>query len=216
MPDKMSMSIAVIGCGNVNRRRLHFVRIFAIMIAKKHNCRESDMKLYEKIQYCRKNAGMSQEMFAEKLSVSRQSVSKWETGTAAPDLDNLVAIARLFGVTTDWLLMEDAPEVSAEQSASPEKTEKKPEFLTYDQWFEAAPAVLGGVILSGLGLLIRSLIDWIFRTIFGSLELLTGAANVVYVILSSIFFLAAGLGILLITVGICLMIGYFIYNRSRH
>ena len=111
----MSMSIAVIGCGNVNRRRLRFVRISAIMIAKKHNFRESDMKLYEKIQYCRKNAGMSQEMFAEKLSVSRQSVSKWENGTAAPDLDNLVAIARLFGVTTDWLLMEDAPEVPAEQ-----------------------------------------------------------------------------------------------------
>ena len=174
------------------------------------------MKLDEKIQYCRKNAGMSQEMFAEKLSVSRQSVSKWETGTAAPDLDNLVAIARLFGITTDWLLMDDAPEVPAEQSGSLEKKEKKLEFLTYDQWFESAPAVLGGVILSGLGLLIRSLIDWIFQTIFGSLEGLTGAANVVYVVLSSIFFLVAGVGILLITIGICLMIGYFIYNHSKH
>ena len=177
------------------------------------------MKIHEKVQHCRKNAGMSQEMFAEKLGVSRQSVSKWETGTAAPDLDNLVAIARLFGVTTDWLLMEDTPEVPAESiiiSDRPKKNEKKLEFLTCDQWFESAPAVLGGVILSGLGLLIRSLIDWIFETIFGSLEVLTGAANVVYVVLSSIFFLAAGLGILLIVIGICMMIGYFIYNHSRH
>lgn len=40
------------------------------------------MKIYEKVQHCRKNAGMSQEMFAEKLGVSRQSVSKWETGVS--------------------------------------------------------------------------------------------------------------------------------------
>ncbi len=176
------------------------------------------MKIHEKIQHSRKNAGMSQEMFAEKLGVSRQSVSKWETGTAAPDLDNLVAIARLFGVTTDWLLMDDAPEVPAEPiiiSDCQKKNEKKLEFLTYDQWWMSAPAVLFGVILSGLGLLLRSLIGWIFQTIFGNPETLTGAANVVYVVLSSIFFLVTGLGIIFIIIGLCMMIGFFIYNRPK-
>lgn len=177
------------------------------------------MKIHEKIQYCRKNSGMSQEIFAEKLGVSRQSVSKWETGTAAPDLDNLVAIARLFSVTTDWLLMDDAPEVPAESiiiSDRSKKNEKKPDLLTDDQWQDSAPAVLGGIVLSGLGLLIRRLIDWIFQTIFGNPDVLTGAANIVYVVLSSIFFLITGFGVLLIVIGFCMMIGFFIYNHSRH
>ena len=131
------------------------------------------MKIHEKIQYCRKNSGMSQEIFAEKLGVSRQSVSKWETGTAAPDLDNLVAIARLFGITTDWLLMEDAPEVPSETlilSEQPKKNEKKPEFLTEGQWRTSTPPVLFGGILTGAGLVIRSLIDWIFQTNLPSMK----------------------------------------------
>ena len=47
------------------------------------------MKLNEKIYTCRKKAGMSQEALAEKLGVSRQAISKWELGTALPELDNL-------------------------------------------------------------------------------------------------------------------------------
>lgn len=181
------------------------------------------MNIYEKILYCRKKAGISQETFAEKLGVSRQAISKWECGTAAPDLDNLLAISKLFGVTTDWLL-DDEQEIPGIQAADdrttisepPKNDGKKMKFLTDDQWETVAPAVLFGVILSGLGLLIRSLIDWIFQTILGNPETLTGAANVVYVVLSSIFFLITGLGIIFIVIGICVMIGSFIYNHSRH
>ena len=57
-----------------------------------------------KIQEQRTRLGLTQEGLAEKLDVSRQSVSKWEIGSASPDIDKLVALARLFGITTDELL----------------------------------------------------------------------------------------------------------------
>lgn len=64
------------------------------------------MKLGDKIYSCRKKAGMSQEALAEKIGVSRQAISKWEIGTAVPELGNIVALSKIFGVTTDWLLNE--------------------------------------------------------------------------------------------------------------
>lgn len=61
------------------------------------------------IRDLRKQAGLSQEQMAERLGVSRQAVTRWETGLGTPDLDNIVAIADLFGVTVDSLL-RDSPE----------------------------------------------------------------------------------------------------------
>ena len=62
------------------------------------------------IKKLRKEAGLSQERMAEELCVSRQAVTKWETDGGTPDLDNLQAIARLFGVTVDSLLGGDPEE----------------------------------------------------------------------------------------------------------
>jgi transcriptional regulator with XRE-family HTH domain len=60
----------------------------------------------KKVQEHREKNGLSQEMLSEKLGVSRQSVSKWELGQALPEVDKIVAMSRLFGVTTDELLLE--------------------------------------------------------------------------------------------------------------
>ncbi len=68
------------------------------------------MTVCEKILRLRKDSGLSQEAFAEKLGVSRQSVSKWESGAAVPDIDKIVTMSELFGVSTDYLLKEDASE----------------------------------------------------------------------------------------------------------
>lgn len=65
------------------------------------------MKLNEKIIVYRKKCGMSQEELAEKIGVSRQAVSKWETGDALPEVTKLKALSRCFGVTVDFLLDED-------------------------------------------------------------------------------------------------------------
>jgi len=60
---------------------------------------------------------MSQEELAGQVNISRQAVSRWENGTALPDADNIVQLSKLFGVTTDYLLMdsyesdEDSPKI---------------------------------------------------------------------------------------------------------
>ena len=61
-------------------------------------------KISANIQEQRIKLGLTQEGLAEKLDVSRQSVSKWELGHASPDVDKIIALARLFGITTDELL----------------------------------------------------------------------------------------------------------------
>ena len=64
------------------------------------------MSLSEKILSLRTQLGLSQEELAEKLAVSRQSVSKWETGQSVPDLDKLIKLADLFGISVDELVRE--------------------------------------------------------------------------------------------------------------
>lgn len=64
------------------------------------------MELCEKLQNLRKNAGMTQLELAEKLMVSRQAISKWETGNAIPDLENIISICDLFGVSLDYLVRD--------------------------------------------------------------------------------------------------------------
>lgn len=67
------------------------------------------MQLNDKILLLRKKKGWSQEQLADQVGVSRQSVSKWESGNAMPDLDKIVVLSRIFNVTTDYLLKDDAP-----------------------------------------------------------------------------------------------------------
>lgn len=65
------------------------------------------MLLSEKITELRKKQGWSQEELAQKLDISRQSVSKWESGGAMPDLDKIIKLSSIFGVSTDYLLKDD-------------------------------------------------------------------------------------------------------------
>ncbi len=74
--------------------------------------------LSEKIYALRRKNGLSQEALAEKIGVSRQAVSKWETGAATPELDKLRALCACFGVTLDELTGEDAPDVKVETPAA--------------------------------------------------------------------------------------------------
>ena len=62
------------------------------------------------LQY-RKKSGLSQEELASKIGVSRQAVSKWERAEASPDTDNLILLAKVYGVTLDELLTGDPEEI---------------------------------------------------------------------------------------------------------
>ncbi len=84
------------------------------------------MTIAEKIQELRKKAGYSQEKLAELLNVSRQAISKWESGIAVPTIDNLVELSRIFGVSVGELLAvetgeagEENPDSEAEKRESP-------------------------------------------------------------------------------------------------
>ncbi|MEI8666722.1 helix-turn-helix transcriptional regulator [Pseudoalteromonas sp. B28] len=65
------------------------------------------MILAEKIVRLRKQVGWSQEELAEKMNVSRQSVSKWESTNSIPDLNRIIMLAELFDVSTDFLLRDE-------------------------------------------------------------------------------------------------------------
>ncbi|MBR2504019.1 MAG: helix-turn-helix transcriptional regulator, partial [Oscillospiraceae bacterium] len=61
------------------------------------------MILADKIILMRKQQGWNQEQLAEQLGVSRQAVSKWESGLSIPDLDKIIKMSNIFGVPTDYL-----------------------------------------------------------------------------------------------------------------
>ncbi len=78
-------------------------------------------ELGARLQKLRRQAGMSQQELADQLHVSRQSISKWELGTATPDLDNLVRLSELFGVSLDELVLGKTrkPQETSQQPAQP-------------------------------------------------------------------------------------------------
>ena len=62
------------------------------------------MTIGQRIAYKRKELALSQEALGETLGVSRQSIYKWESDTALPEIDKLISLSRLFGVSVGWLL----------------------------------------------------------------------------------------------------------------
>ena len=79
---------------------------------------EFNNKLYE----LRKQKGFPQEELANRLNVSRQTISKWEVGESTPDMENLVAISELFEISLDELVLDKVPE-EADTSAQVVKSE---------------------------------------------------------------------------------------------
>lgn len=62
------------------------------------------MNIADRIQHLRKNKGLSQEELADKVGVSRQAVSKWESEQSIPDIEKIIIMSELFEVTTDYIL----------------------------------------------------------------------------------------------------------------
>ena len=81
------------------------------------------MTLGEKLVQLRKVRGMSQEALASQIAVSRQAVSRWESGDTLPDVENILQLSRIFGVTTDYLLRPQ-PESSETETEKPPRGQK--------------------------------------------------------------------------------------------
>ena len=111
------------------------------------------MILADKIIDLRKKAGWSQEELADKLGVSRQSVSKWEGAQSIPDMNKILQLSELFGVSTDYLLKDSleapepqaAPEDADSEGATFVSMEEANAFLSYK--VESAPRIALGVLL---------------------------------------------------------------------
>ena len=82
------------------------------------------MTFGEKLQKLRAGAGMSQDALAERLGVSRQAVSRWERDETMPEVDKVIQLADLFGVTTDYLLREQPRESAKEKKGEQDWTDK--------------------------------------------------------------------------------------------
>ena len=112
------------------------------------------MTLSEKLQTLRKAAGLSQEALAEQLNVTRQAVSKWETGEGKPDIDNLLPLARLLQTTVDYLLDDEANQPHAEDPRT--ETPPQTESVGQELWeqlkaFGRRWGWLGGYFIAAVG-----------------------------------------------------------------
>lgn len=84
------------------------------------------MTLSEKLYSLRKKSGLSQEQLAERLNVSRQAISKWESGSSTPESDKLIAISTYFDVSLDYLMKEDSMEPSKQVGCADESVTSNP------------------------------------------------------------------------------------------
>ena len=78
------------------------------------------MKLAEKLVYLRKKQGLSQLKLAEMMNVSRQAISRWETGIAVPSAENLKYLGNLYNVSLDYLFNDDVDELEENEKATEE------------------------------------------------------------------------------------------------
>ena len=127
---------------------------------------EFNNKLYE----LRKQKGFSQEELANRLNVSRQTISKWEVGESTPDMEKLVAISDLFEVSLDELVKGEEPKL-AEPSEQLVKSELysdiKEQVLTVDNKKKAKKGIkIAGIIL-GIFVLIDVISFVIYVIIYG-------------------------------------------------
>ena len=152
------------------------------------------MTLSEKIICLRKKEGWSQEQLAEKLNVSRQAVSKWESSQSTPDVDKIVAIATLFHVTTDFLL-KDEPQIFADNTDIPTVTpddvnkflKLRKKVSSSTAWGVSLCILAGSFILVGTGVGEIGIID---------------------------YNLSLGIGMILLLITIACAVGLFIHDRN--
>jgi transcriptional regulator with XRE-family HTH domain len=109
------------------------------------------MEFNNKLYNLRKQRGLSQEEMANRLNVSRQTVSKWEIGDSTPDMEKLAAISELFDVSLDELVLDKKPAQNKETSGKLEiVTEIKQKVLTEENKKKAKKGLKIGAIVMGI------------------------------------------------------------------
>ena len=121
------------------------------------------MTIGDRIAKYRRNQGLSQEELAEKLGISRQSVSKWERNESLPEADKIPLLAQVFSITTDELLTGGEPQ--AQQAPPPSRRQGAGAWVC---WLFRRWGWIGGLILAGYGAAIMG-VGFIGRAAFRSM-----------------------------------------------
>ena len=99
-------------------------------LVKKFERRNKEMTLGERLLECRTNIGMSQEKLAEKIGVSRQTISKWETNQSTPEFDKILPLCEVLGITTEELIKGEKEVKNVELEKIKQENEKaKKEYM---------------------------------------------------------------------------------------
>ena len=158
------------------------------------------MILADKIIDLRKKNGLSQEELAEKLGVSRQSISKWEGAQSVPDMGRVVQMSELFGVSTDYLL-KDELELAVPETA-PEETRERTVGMEEANAFLRVRETDAGRIALGVLLCILSPVCLILLCGAQALGLLSlGEAQAAGLGLTALFLMVGGAVALFVTCG---------------
>ncbi len=121
-----------------------------------------------KLSKLRQQHGLTQQELAEKLNVSRQAISRWESGVVVPSTDNLKYLSQIYGVTVDYLLKDDVPlpEKREEKAGAERKEASEPE--EKESWWKRRSKtqigiisfVLGFVLAIGIAFAVSAYQEW--------------------------------------------------------
>lgn len=135
------------------------------------------MAFPENLQFLRTRAGTTQEQLAEELGVSRQSVSKWESGASFPEMDTLLRICNMYDTGLDTLLRGDVEKSLVTDTAQYDKTMNR---------FSRRIAFSVGAIIAAVGIML-------FITAAGLSEMLAGAFLLLVITVSAVVLVASGI-----------------------
>lgn len=126
------------------------------------------MEFHDKLYQLRKQKGLSQEELANRLNVSRQTVSKWELGDSTPDMEKLTAISNLFVISLDELVMDKIPMEAGKSAAKSEIiNELQQKVLTDENRKKAKRGLKIAAILFGILVLIDMISMIVYFGLYG-------------------------------------------------
>ena len=135
------------------------------------------MSLAENLQYLRAREGVTQEQLAERLDVSRQSVSKWESAASYPEMDTLLKLCDMFQVDMDTLLRGSVEKSLSEDTAG------------YDRFMTLYARKIAG----GVSAIVGSVALWSFLSALGLSEMLGTAILLLVIAAAAVVFIASGM-----------------------
>lgn len=135
------------------------------------------MSLAENLQYLRAREGVTQEQLAERLDVSRQSVSKWESAASYPEMDTLLRLCDMFQVDMDTLLRGSVENSLSEDTAG------------YDRFMTLYARKIAG----GVSAIVGSAALWSFLSALGLSEMLGTAMLLLVIAAAAVVFIASGM-----------------------